>query len=507
MLSGTAGRAALLEVCITYSSREGGMDQRFLAFWDYLPHFSLAAILNLVVLVVFIPWVLLTKKDSTKAIAWCLAVIFMPFLGAFLFWSFGYNYLERHVRRRRHQRSRLRSLQPQPGSTDLLAKAPNSACPPSQELGTLAERTGAFPVSQGNNVKLYHETQQAFEALLEAVAQARHHVHMEFFIFHTDGTGLRLLGALRDKARQGVEVRLLYDGLGSLHVKRRALQPLVDAGGRVSVYLPVNPLRSALHINLRNHRKITVIDGRYGFTGGMNVGDEYMGLSSYFGYWRDSFLRVEGPAVAGLQWVFCDDWNFATRELLEGAAYYPDLSPTGVDAVQVTEGGPDREVNGIRELYFMAILSARKRLWMSSPYFVPDAGLLDALRVARHRRVDVRLLGIARPDHYLSFYASRYYWRELLQMGVEVYQYHKGMMHTKLMLVDDDWAMVGSANLDNRSLHLNYEIGCALHAPRLVSELADAYLKDLENSERWTKVSSLPVRVVENACRLLTPIL
>lgn len=479
----------------------------FAVFWDYLPQFSVAAVLNLVVLVIFIPWVLLTKKDSTRAIAWCLAVIFMPFLGAFLFWSFGYNYLKRHVRRRQHHRSRFRNQQPQRGVTEAVAGVPGATASPCQELGTLAERTGAFPVAHGNDVRLYHETTTAFETLLDAIRQARHHVHMEFFIVHSDGTGLRLLDVLRDKAREGVEVRLLYDGLGSLHLKRRALQPLLDAGGRVGVYLPVNPLRSLLHINLRNHRKITVIDGRYGFTGGLNIGDEYLGLNPYFGYWRDSFLRVEGPAVAGLQWVFCDDWNFATRELLEGAAYFPPLPAAGPDAVQVTEGGPDREPNGIRELYFMAILSARKRLWMASPYFVPDAGLLDALRVARHRRVDVRLLGISRADHYLSFYASRYYWRELLDMGVQVYQYRKGMMHTKLMLVDDDWAMVGSANLDNRSLHLNYEIGCALLAPRLVQELAATYLQDLENAERWTHVSALPVRVIENACRLLTPIL
>jgi cardiolipin synthase len=482
------------------------MDRVLLAFWDYLPHFSLAAVLNLVVLCIFIPWVLLTKKDSTRAIAWCLAVILMPFLGAFLFWSFGYNYLQTHVRRRRRQRSRFRTLRPPRGLTDP-ATLSVPADPPCHELGTLAERTDAFPVSQGNHVTLYHETQPAFEALLEAVRQARHHVHMEFFIIHTDSTGLRLLDVLRDKARQGVEIRLLYDGLGSLHLKRRLLRPLIDAGGKVGVYLPVNPLRSYLHINLRNHRKIMVIDGRLGFTGGLNIGDEYLGLNSYFGYWRDSLLRVEGPAVSGLQWVFGDDWDFATRELLDGAVYYPDLPPAGIDAVQVTQGGPDREVNGIRELYFMAVLSARRRLWMASPYFVPDAGLLDALRVARHRRVDVRLLGISRPDHYLSFYASRYFWRELLEMGVEVYQYRKGMMHTKLMLVDDDWAMVGSANLDNRSLHLNYEIGCALHSPRLVHELAETYLKDLANAERWTRASSLPVRVVENACRLLAPIL
>jgi cardiolipin synthase len=266
-----------------------------------------------------------------------------------------------------------------------------------------------------------------------------------------------------------------------------------------------------VQVNLRNHRKIVVVDGREALTGGMNIGDEYLGKSARFGYWRDTFLRLEGPAVAGLQRIFTEDWDFAARESLNSPAYFPELSASGEATVQVVESGPDQERNSIREIYFAAILSARERLWVASPYFVPDAGILDALRLARYRGVDVRLLCLLRPDHFLSFYASRYYWGDMLAAGAHVYQYAKGMMHAKVVLVDGRWAMVGSANLDNRSLHLNFEVGCMLHTPELVAELERQFEEDLRQSVRLDAATyarrPFLARLTENACRLFSPVL
>jgi cardiolipin synthase len=264
-------------------------------------------------------------------------------------------------------------------------------------------------------------------------------------------------------------------------------------------------------VNLRNHRKIVVIDGRVGFTGGMNIGDEYLGLNHYFGYWRDEFLRLEGPAVAGLQRIFTEDWDFARQEPLDGDAYFPELPPAGDAAVQVVESGPDQEINSIREVFFGAILSARERVWIASPYFVPDAGLLDALRLARYRGIDVRILSLLKPDHYLPFFAAHYYWTGMLAAGVKVYQYSKGMMHAKLMMVDGKWAFAGSANFDNRSLHLNFEAGCMLHTPRLVAELEEQFRRDLQDAipletQKYAK-RPLPHQLIENACRLFSPLL
>jgi cardiolipin synthase len=275
--------------------------------------------------------------------------------------------------------------------------------------------------------------------------------------------------------------------------------------------LPVGLFRRHTQVNLRNHRKILVVDGRIGFTGGLNIGDEYLGKVPRFGYWRDAHMRVEGPAVSDLQRVFAEDWDFAAGELLKGPTYFPRQKGTGPLTVQVVQSGPDQELKTIREIYFAAILRARKRLWIASPYFVPDAGILDALVLAGHTGVDVRLLGLKHPDKWLPFLAGRYYWTDMLVAGVKVYQYAKGMMHSKLMLVDGQWASIGTANLDNRSLHLNFEVNCLLYDAEAVAKLEAGFLRDLEDSdpidaEAYPK-RPLSCRLPENVCRLLSPIL
>jgi cardiolipin synthase len=320
-----------------------------------------------------------------------------------------------------------------------------------------------------------------------------------------------MIAVLGEKAKEGVEVRLLYDSVGGWNPRRAFLQPLVERGGKVTSFLSINPLRSRLQVNMRNHRKIVVIDGQLGFIGGMNIGDEYLGKSARFGYWRDEVAGLDGPAVAGLQRIFLEDWDFAYGETLNGDKYFPELTASGNAVVQVIESGPDQEVNSIREIYLAAISSARERLWMASPYFVPDAGLLDALRLARYRGVDVRLLTLLKPDHFFSFYAGRYYWSDLLGMGVKVYQYRRGMMHSKIIMADGRWGIVGSANLDNRSLHLNFEAGCILHTPALIEIIEKRFLIDLEESiildaENFAR-RGFGLRLLENGCRLLSPVL
>ncbi|MFO0925777.1 MAG: cardiolipin synthase [Gemmataceae bacterium] len=420
---------------------------------EHVTHLTLFALLDTVLILVVIPIVLVKKRDSTVAVGWCLVVLLMPVLGALLFWVFGYNYVNRRVTRKRRHRSRFD--QSNPPTRPEARRGPlqlEQATELTDDPARLAVRLDAFPLSTDNAVTLYHHTDAAYEALLDAIAQAKSHVHLQFYIFRDDAAGRRIVDVLVERARAGVEVRLLYDSVGSFFLSSKLVRRVVEAGGKARDSLPVNLLRSWIQVNLRNHRKIVVIDGRVAFTGGMNIGDEYLGRSAFFGYWRDTFLRVEGPAVAGLQRIFAEDWHFSAGESLNGEAYFPEVPGRGKHAVQVVEGGPDQPVNSIREIYFAAIVEAKWRLWIASPYFVPDSGLLDALRLARLRGVDVRLLCLLRPDHFLSFYASRYYWGDLLSYGGRVYQYGRGMMHAKVVLVDDRWAMVGSANLDNRSL-------------------------------------------------------
>jgi cardiolipin synthase len=481
----------------------------FRYLYEYLPHLTIFALLDTALICVVIPIVLIKKRNPSSAVSWCLLVLLVPVVGALLFWMFGYNYIHRRITRLRRHRSRFGTVNP-PARPEA-ARGSGEPAGDGPPLVHLALAVDAFAVSQHNQITVYHETEQTFAALLEAVRAARHHVHLQFFIFRSDDTGRSLVELLTEKAKAGIEVRLLYDSVGSLFISGRMLRPLRAAGGKALDFLPVNPLRSWVQVNFRNHRKIVVVDGKVGFTGGMNIGDEYLGKDRYFGYWRDTFLRIDGPGVAALQRVFIEDWSFAARESLNEEPYFPPLEGQGQHAVQVVDSGPDQDLNSNRELFFAAILEAKKRLWIASPYFVPDAGLLDALRLACLRGVDVRLLCLSRPDHFLSFYAGRYFWSDLLSYGARVYTYTRGMMHSKIVLVDDDYALVGTANLDNRSLHLNFELSCVLFSRDLIGDLASHFERDLAESlpmDRDTfEQRGLPVRLVENACRLFAPIL
>jgi cardiolipin synthase len=286
---------------------------------------------------------------------------------------------------------------------------------------------------------------------------------------------------------------------------------LLAAGGKCREFLPLNPLRRRIQINMRDHRKITVVDGRVAFTGGLNIGDEYLGKNPRYGFWRDTHLRLEGPAVAELQRVFIEGWDFAAEEDLRGPSYFPPAVASGPHPVQVIPSGPDMELKSIRQIYFAAVLRARRRLWIASPYFVPDGGLRDALCLAGYLGIDVRLLCQFHPDKWIPFFAGRYYWADVLQAGVKVYQYVHGMMHSKVVLVDGEWASVGTANLDNRSLYLNFEVNCLIYSPPAVAELEKAFQRDLTDSIQVEPSAfsrrPLPARLVENACRLLSPVL
>jgi cardiolipin synthase len=336
---------------------------------------------------------------------------------------------------------------------------------------------------------------------------------MQFFIIRADESGKRFMEALAERAAAGVKVRFLYDAVGSWRLTSRALRVLLKAGGQAIPFLPfLNPLRRRIQINLRNHRKLLIVDGRIGFTGGLNLGDEYVSKDPHFGLWRDDFVRIEGPAVAGLQRVFTEDWDFAADEdPLDGPDYFPKPVNHGATKVQVAWSGPDQDIRTIREVYFAAIMRARKRVWLTTPYFVPDAGLYDALCTAARSGRDVRVLCPFRPDHWLAHLAGRYYWDHLLAAGGKVYQYTAGFVHTKLLMVDDVWSSIGTANFDNRSLLLNFEVTCLIESAEVQANLERAFLRDLEASIRLDletfRRRPFVAKMAENGCRLLSPVL
>jgi cardiolipin synthase len=334
--------------------------------WDHLGEYwqeitGWTAVLNVVVVTLTIGWVLTIKKDSMSATAWCLLVLLLPFLGPILFVLLGWQNVQRPVERKQKHKDRFRQRR----SSERREAFPGTAAPAEDDttwegLGQLAQRFEAFPMTPGNQVHFYYEGRCAFDAKLEAIRSAKHHIHLEYFIFQPDDIGRTFLAELEKKAREGVQVRLLYDAMGSHRLHRRMLQSLIQAGGRFSIFLPLNPLRRRIQVNLRNHRKILVVDGRTAFTGGLNIGDEYLGKVPRFGFWRDTHMRIEGPAVAALQWVFAEDWDFAYGENLRGDAYFPTLASAGSCPVQVIHSGPDQELKSIREIYYAAISRARE---------------------------------------------------------------------------------------------------------------------------------------------------
>jgi cardiolipin synthase len=481
-------------------------------FWQDIAGWLL--LLEVVVTLGTLLWVLHLKREPMSAIAWCLAVLLMPFLGPLLFVLFGYQTIHRPIARRKTRRTTYRKLAADvPPEANPGDGAPDAAVPLRwQVLARLGHHSEGFPVTAGNRVAFYHHGDPAYDAMIEAIHNARHHVHMEFFIFRPDESGRRFIEALCAASKRGVEVRFLYDSVGSYSLSSVLLRDLCGAGGKVAAFLPLlNPLYR-LRINLRNHRKILIADGRTAFSGGLNIGDEYLGKNPRFGYWRDTHFRIEGPAVESLQRIFLEDWHFATEQLVRGPEYYPYFTEKpGTSLVQVVHSGPDTEYKAIRETYFAGILRARKRVWIASPYLVPDPGLRDALVLAGLAGYDVRFLGLFRPDKWLPFLAARFYWADLLAAGVKVYQYSRGMMHSKYVLVDGEWASVGTANTDNRSLFLNYEVNCLIYDPAAVAELEEHFLRDLEWSVQLDPkiYATRPFvsRIAENAARLFSPVL
>lgn len=416
-------------------------------------HGSTWALVLLLFEVGMVVFVLYRKREPSAALGWSLAVLLLPVLGALLFLAVGLNEFPRRLRRKMAHREEF--VPRAPGPSEGLAGTPEGH--PLEPAVRIAMALGEPPPRAGNAVELLPDGAEAFERMFAAIEAARHHIHIEMYIFRQDRLGARLLDLLMRKARAGVEVRLLLDYVGTL-ARWKLIRKLRGAGGKGSVFLPLVPFGKRFAPNLRNHRKIVVCDGRIGFFGGLNVGEEYLGRRRKQA-WCDMHVGVRGPAVADLQRIFAEDWDFAEGERLEGPAYFPAPRAEGDEVVQILAGGPDRAINPIRQTLLWAITHAERRLWIASPYLVPDPAIRDALRTAALAGVEVRLLtqGLP-PDNWLAYLAGAFFYPDLIEAGVRIFEFTPGMMHAKMLLSDDRGVAIGSANLDYRSLHLNFEL-------------------------------------------------
>lgn len=459
-----------------------------------------------------VPSVLLERRGKPMAaLVWIMALLSMPYIGLGLWWLIGRRHLAR--RRARHraasaavsQRLASRALQRQEARLQpLLSGLPT------------AEEQGVFPPSDENFVDVLVDAAAVYPALERMIRGAEHHVHLLFYIWQPDATGTRFRDLLVERACAGVEVRLLYDAVGSPRLGRAFLAPLWAAGVRTAPFLPVRLGRRAT-INFRNHRKIVVVDGRHAYTGGLNVGDEYAGA------WHDVGVHMSGPVVDQLQRVFADDWLFATGEDIALPAYFgradghrPELHdvPPGEDpsaVCSIVASGPDQRFNLTHDTFFMAITEARERIWLTTPYLIPGPTLLTALRCAVYRGVDVRLLVPEKSDLAIARLAARSYYPDLLSSGVRVFEYRPGVLHAKVLVFDRELSVLGSANLDTRSFQTNFEVSCFIASQATNRALAELFERDLEKSREVRREDLSPARtwdrLVESTAHLLSPLL
>lgn len=448
------------------------------------------------------------QRPPVSAVAWLMSIVFLPYLGAVLFWFFGMNRVKRRQRawwKLRKRKDRHRDDRALPGC------APPEMNRLQRRLTELAFHASGSGCTCGNAVRLLPDSQDAFAAIERAIRSARYQVHVQYYIYRPDRIGTRIRDALVAKAREGVKVRFMYDGIGSWGLNRRFLKPMLDAGIDVCAFLPGRSFRERWSINLRNHRKLVIVDDRIAFTGGLNVGDEYLGRNPAWGYWRDTQLELAGPVVRQLIDVFKEDWYCAMDQDIPDAPRPADDERPQETLAQVIADGPDLDVRPLRMVLLSAILEAEQSITLSTGYFVPTPSLQEALCTAASRGVRVRILVAGPSTYWYTLWAGRSYYRELLDRGVEIYEYRKGLFHAKVLAVDGCWSLIGTPNFDVRSLDLNFEVAVAFCDRRIAAELERQFDGDAEHSwridpERWSERSSWRIRG-ENFCRLFGPLL
>jgi cardiolipin synthase len=393
-----------------------------------------------------------------------------------------------------------------------LSSDPSLGDPRLRQIMALALNNSEAPLTSGNAVRVLRNGTETFPALEEAIDRAKHHLHLEYYIFDPDEVGTRVRDLLVAKAKAGVEVRLLCDAIGSAALGPRFLAPLTKAGGEVAFFNRVTVARLVRPLlNFRNHRKIVVADGEVGLTGGLNIADEYAGLDKETGIVRDTHVLIEGPAVRALQLLFLEDWNFATGRSLGAPALFGSGAEKGDALVQIVGSGPDKSWKAIQQVYFSAITNARDRVLITTPYFVPDPAISTALCTAALRGVDVQLLLPRRADSRVGSAAARSYYDELLAAGVRIFEYLPGFLHAKTVVVDGLYASIGSANFNSRSFALDFEVNALLYSSAHAEELEAIFRQDLTVSREVTVESRAQIgfggRLAEGAARLLSPLL
>ncbi|TWT44913.1 Major cardiolipin synthase ClsA [Phycisphaerae bacterium RAS1] len=455
--------------------------------------------------------VLRRRKEPGSMVAWVFAAMLFPFLGPLAYWLFSADRVVWSARRRRRRVARIVHLIRERVERHTGVHRSDDALPADlRNIERMARHLARFPATPGNDVRVYDEANETYAAIEEALRTAQRHIHLEYYIWNADDTGRQFRDLLIEKARQGVEVRLLLDSVGCFGLSRRFLAPLRAAGAEVAWFMPLRPTSRRWSLHLRNHRKIVVVDGAVAFTGSQNIGDEYRGRLARLSPWYDTHLRVSGPAALFLQEVFVEDWYFATRRELSDDAYFPAPTEQGSSWVQILPTGPDQPVNTLEQVVFATAAAATHTLRIATPYFVPHAALRTALTHACYRGVEVDIVVPTRTDAPLALWAGRSFYEEIVSAGAGVYEFDHGVLHSKTFTIDDRWCMIGSANMDARSFRLNFEISALIYDEQVARGLSDSIQIHCARSRRITldglRSTSLPQKLLEGGARLFSPL-
>lgn len=470
--------------------------------------------------------ILLENRDPSKTLLWILMFMIFPGVGIVLYVFSGRNIRKHKLFKAKTKSSKLSHRQLL-NSMEILKNIVKNqqkmleegslmgddASPIKERVVRLLFNIGQFPYTTNNELEIYKDGHEKFANLIEDMKAAKDHIHLEYFIVKDSQIAREIQAVLIEKARQGLEVRFLYDDFACwrLKINRSFLRELKEAGVKCAAFLPTKFPIFGGQLNYRNHRKIAVVDGKISYTGGLNIGDEYMGKFKKFGYWRDTHIRIRGIATHMLQLIFIVDWYLTTNELLSDDKYMPKMKIIGDTAIQVVGTGPDSKWEDIHYAFFSAISQAKKRVYIETPYFIPDESLLKAIKTASLSGVDVRIIFPQKIDHYIVNIASYSYFEEIMKAGGKVYLYQNGFIHSKVFLVDDELASIGSSNMDLRSFMLNFEVNAFIYDKEYVNMVADQFYRDQEDSiqllEENYRTRNVWVRLAESISRLFSPLL
>lgn len=454
------------------------------------------------------------NRNPVKSLAWVTVLLVVPAVGLLLYMFFGRNIQNKRIISRRNRR-KLKKLE-----NIRKPDSPRSRRSPAVEQAIrLASSLQSSPFYEGNAVELFNNGAEKFDSLLADISRAREFINLEYYIIADDNIGRRIADALIERAQAGVKIRLIYDSVGSFKVGRKFLKRLKNAGVEAFPFFEVVFPPFGSRVNWRNHRKIVVIDGKIGYIGGMNIADRYVDGGKEFPLWRDLHLRLTGPGVNALQQSFAVDWNFMGQPLLEQIAGETPPEATGADSprkacaadVQLLTGGPVNQWMNLTLMFQKAIATARKTVFLQTPYFLPSEGLLQALQIAALSKVDVRIMLPRRSDSDMLRWASFSYIQECLRAGIKVYLYEKGMLHSKAIIIDDEFATVGSTNFDFRSFEHNFEANLLVYSREFNAVMRRQFIEDQRdcmrvNAATWRSRPYLE-KGLESVMRLFAPIL